>query len=220
MSKKIIIFGNGEIAQLAHFYFSHDSNEEVAGFTVDRDFLTQTTFLGLPNVAFDEIEDHFPSTEFTLFIALSYNNVNELRKQKFFEAKDMGYELAKYVSSKSSIFSNQIGENCFILEDNTIQPFVTIGSNVTLWSGNHVGHHSHIADHCFISSHVVISGGCHIGECSFIGVNSTLRDHVKIGKSNVIGAGSLVLADTNDRNVLIEKTTEVSRVPSNRLRKI
>ena len=52
------------------------------------------------------------------------------------------------------------GDNCFILEDNTVQPFVTIGNNVTLWSGNHIGHDSVIEDDCFISSHVVVSGTC------------------------------------------------------------
>ena len=122
------------------------------------------------------------------------------------------------ISSKASIFTNKIGENCFILEDNTIQPYVEIGNNVTLWSGNHIGHHSIIRDHCFITSHVVVSGGVEIGENTFIGVNATLRDHIKIGKSNVIGAGALILS--KDNKVFMAKATKPSRVPSNRLRGI
>jgi UDP-3-O-[3-hydroxymyristoyl] glucosamine N-acyltransferase len=114
----------------------------------------------------------------------------------------------------------RIGDNCFIFEDNTIQPFVTIGSNVTLWSGNHIGHHSTIKDHCFIASHVVVSGGVEIGECTFIGVNATLRDHIKIGERCVIGAGALLLADAEPEGVYIGAGTERSKVPSSRLRRI
>ena len=107
-----------------------------------------------------------------------------------------------------------------ILEDNTIQPFVTIGHNVTLWSGNHIGHHSLVKDHSFIASHVVISGGVEIGEQCFIGVNATIRDHITIGERSVIGAGTLILSDVEPEGVYIGNETERSRVPSTRLRGI
>jgi sugar O-acyltransferase (sialic acid O-acetyltransferase NeuD family) len=133
----------------------------------------------------------------------------------------LGYRLASFISPRATVLNEgRIGDNCFIFEDNTIQPFVTIGSNVTLWSGNHIGHHSTIKDHCFIASHVVVSGGVEIGECTFIGVNATLRDHIKIGERCVIGAGALLLADAEPEGVYIGPATERSKVPSSRLRKI
>lgn len=75
---------------------------------------------------------------------------------------------------------------------------MTIGNNVILWSGNHVGHDTVIEDHCFITSHVVLAGWVVVGSNSFIGINATIRDHVKIGKGNVIGAGALIIKDTQD----------------------
>lgn len=218
--RKLIIFGNGDIAELAYFYFINDSEYEIAGFTVDRDYLQKDTFLNLPNIPFDKLLEIFPPSDYLVFVAMSYAKVNGHRRKKYNEFKGMGYSFASYISSKASNYAECVGENCFILEDNTIQPFVKIGNNVTLWSGNHIGHHSVIKDHCFITSQVVISGGCTIGESTFIGVNSTLRDHIKIGQLNVIGAGCLILADTEDKNVFMEKGTELSRVPSNRLRSI
>ena len=123
--------------------------------------------------------------------------------------------MASFISSHATVLNDgRIGENCFIFEDNSIQPFVTIGNNVTLWSGNHIGHHSTIKDHCFIASHVVVSGGVEIGEECFIGVNATLRDHIKIG------AGALLLADAEPEGVYIGAATERSKVPSTRLRGI
>jgi len=218
--KKLVIFGIGDIAELAYFYFSNESDYEVVGFSVDKEFMDKKKFHSLPIVAYEELQDKFPSDECDLFIAMSYAKVNKLRAEKYEKIKKMGYELASFVSEKATNYAESIGENCFILEDNTIQPFVKIGNNVTLWSGNHIGHHSVIEDHCFITSQVVVSGGCTIGKLSFIGVNSTLRDHIRIGKSNVIGAGALILADSEDFNVFMTKPTEVSRVPSNRLRNI
>ena len=96
------------------------------------------------------------------------------------------------------MFGNEIGENCFILEDNTLQPFTTIGNNVVLWSGNHIGHHGRIDDHVFFTSHVVMSGHCHIKERSWIGVNATIRDFTTIGEGCLVAMGSLITKDTED----------------------
>jgi sugar O-acyltransferase (sialic acid O-acetyltransferase NeuD family) len=221
MKKPLVIFGSGDIAQLAHFYFSTDSEYEVVAFTVNAAYLTDATFCGLPVIAFEEIASHYSPDKYEFFIALSYSKLNAVRKEKYLAAKAMGCRLASFISSRATVLNDGcIGENCFIFEDNTIQPFVTIGNNVTLWSGNHIGHHSTIKDHCFIASHVVISGGVEIGEQCFIGVNATLRDHIKIGEKCVIGAGALLLADAEPEGVYIGTATERSKVPSTRLRKI
>lgn len=219
--KPLVIFGLGDIAQLAHFYFSHDSDFRVVAFTADPEYVTESELCGLPVVPFDKVAELYPPDENYLFLALSYAKLNQVRKGKYLAAKALGYRIASYVSSRATIFSGfEAGENCFILEDNTIQPFASIGNNVTLWSGNHVGHHSRIDDHCFIASHVVISGGVTIEEACFIGVNASLRDHVRIGARCVIGAGTLVLKDTEPDGVYIGTATQRSGVPSSRLQKI
>ena len=221
MTKRLIIFGSGDIAQLAHFYFSTDSEYEVVAFTVDTAYLTNRTFCGLPVIAFEEIAKHYTPEKYEFFIALSYSKLNAVRKDKYLAVKAKGYRLTSFISSHATVLNEgRIGENCFIFEDNTIQPFVTIGNNVTLWSGNHIGHHSTIKDHSFVASHVVISGGVEIGEQCFIGVNATLRDHIKIGNKCVIGAGTLLLADADPEGIYIGKATERSRIPSTKLRRI
>jgi sugar O-acyltransferase (sialic acid O-acetyltransferase NeuD family) len=221
MTKRLIIFGSGDIAQLAHFYFSTDSEYEVVAFTVDTAYLTNRTFCGLPVIAFEEIAKHYTPEKYEFFIALSYSKLNAVRKDKYLAVKAKGYRLTSFISSHATVLNEgRIGENCFIFEDNTIQPFVSIGNNVTLWSGNHIGHHSTIKDHSFVASHVVISGGVEIGEQCFIGVNATLRDHIKIGNKCVIGAGTLLLADADPEGIYIGKATERSRIPSTKLRRI
>lgn len=221
MKKSLIIFGTGDIAELAHYYFTTDSGYEVTAFTVNSEYLTADTFCSRPVVAFEELTVKYPSDQHELFIALSYSKLNALRREIYMKACEQGYQLASYVSSRATVLNDgRIGLNCFILEDNTIQPFVHIGNNVTLWSGNHIGHHSIIHNHCFISSHVVVSGGVEIGEQCFIGVNATLRDHIVVGDRCVIGAGTLLLDDAEPEGVYMGKPTERSRVPSTRLKGI
>jgi sugar O-acyltransferase (sialic acid O-acetyltransferase NeuD family) len=219
--KPLVIFGAGELAEVAYFYFTHDTQREVVAFTVDEAYVKGESFLGLPFLPFERIDERHPAERFDLFVAVSYAKLNAVRAQKVAEARQKGYSLATYVSSKATVWPGlEVGENCFILEDNTIQPFARIGANVTLWSGNHIGHHSIIQDNCFVTSHVVISGGVTVGEGSFIGVNATLRDHVTIGRQCVIGAGSLILQDAADFSVYTTPAAELSKVPSTRLRKI
>ena len=219
--KPLTIFGTGNIGELAHFYFSNDSDYQVAAFTVDAEFITASTFCGIPVVPFSEIAVRFPPDRHELFVALSYAKLNQVRKEKYLAAKALGYRLASYVSSRATVLTQYpIGDNCFVLENNTLQPFAKIGNDVTLWSGNHIGHHSMIGDHCFVASHAVISGGVTIGESCFIGVNATLRDHISVGERCVIGAGALLLTDVAPDGVYMGTATERSRVASDRLRKI
>jgi len=221
MKKQLIIFGCSEIAQLAHFYFTTDSDYEVVAITVDASYIKEFQFCGLPVISFEDIAVKFPPDTHHFFVAVGYSKLNAIRKEKFLRAKALGYTLASYVSSRATVLNNgHIGENCFILEDNTLQPYVQIGHNVTLWSGNHVGHHSVIQDHTFIASHVVISGGVEIGEQCFLGVNSTLRDHIKVGNRCIIGAGALLLNDAAPEGIYLGTATERSSVPSTRLRNI
>jgi sugar O-acyltransferase (sialic acid O-acetyltransferase NeuD family) len=207
--KSIILFGVGDIAQLAHYYFENDSNFRVRAFTVDRQYLVES-FEGKPVVAFDELAKKFPPSQFDLFIAISYKNLNKVRESKYNVAKALGYNLVTYLSSRCSYLSQfKPGDNCFILEDNTIQPFVRIGNNVTLWSGNHIGHHSKIDDHNFISSHVVVSGHCHIESNCFLGVNSTLHNDVTISRNNIIGAGATITKSTKQSEVYIPSKSSI-----------
>jgi sugar O-acyltransferase (sialic acid O-acetyltransferase NeuD family) len=201
---KIIIFGTEAIAELAKFYFENDSDYEVVAFTLDKDFILENEFKGKPVVPFENILDIYPPDEFKMFIAISYTNLNKLRESKYNIAKSLGYELVSYISSKCNYLTEfSIGDNCFILEDNTIQPFVKIGNNVTLWSGNHIGHHTVIHDHNFLSSQVVISGKCELKSNSFFGVNSTIAHEVIVESENIIGAGAIITKNTNEKEVFV-----------------
>ena len=200
----LVIFGAGDIARLAHNYFTRDSPHKVAAFTIDRAYLKGDRLLDLPIVPFDEIATRYPPDRVQMFVALSYAKMNAVRAEKYAAAKALGYRLVSYVSSRCSYLTDHPpGDNCFILEDNPVQPFVRIGNDVTLWSGNHIGHDSTIEDHCFITSHVVVSGNVVVGARSFIGVNATLRNSIKVAPQTLIGAGAVIMENTVEKGVYV-----------------
>lgn len=217
--KEIVIFGTGDIGRLANVYFDRDSEYQVVAFTVDRAYMQDETFEGRPVVPFEEVRDRFPPSRYAMFVAMSYTRMNQVRSEKYDAAKRIGYELVSYVSSRCTYLSDYPpGDNCFILEDNTIQPFARIGSDVTLWSGNHIGHDSVIGDHCFITSHVVVSGNTTIGDHCFVGVNATLRNSITIAPETLIGAGAIVMKNTNEKEVVMPARSVVLDLKSNKVR--
>lgn len=197
MKKKIIIFGLNDFAELAHYYISNDTNDEVIAFCVNKEFLPELKyFKGLPIVSFEDIEDIFPADSYHFFAPMAPNKMNQQRQSVYERIKTMGYRFYTYVSTKATVLTDKIGDNCFILEDNTIQPFVTIHNNVMIWSGNHIGHHSTVENHVMITSHVVISGHCIIGSNSILGVNSAIRDGVNIAQGTFVAMASCILQNT------------------------
>ncbi len=198
MRKEVVVFGVKDKEELALWYLTHDSDYTVVAFTVHQAYINENTFHGLPVVPFEDLVDHFPPSDYLLFAPMTGVKMNTLRKEVYLQGKSMGYSYISYVSSKATICGNQIGENCFILEDNTLQPYTTIGNNVVLWSGNHIGHHGLIEDHVFFTSHVVLSGHCHVKERAWFGVNATIRDYTVIGEGCLISMGALVTKSTED----------------------
>jgi sugar O-acyltransferase (sialic acid O-acetyltransferase NeuD family) len=196
-TRKLILIGDSAFAEIAYEYFEVDSDYSVVAFSVEQSFLHSDRKLGLPVVPFEDLTKHFDPATHEVYVATVYTQLNRLRARLAAEAKEKGYRLASYVSSRAFVWRNvEIGEHSFIFEDNTVQPFVRIGRNVVLWSGNHIGHHSMVGDHCFISSHVVISGFCEIGDYSFLGVNATVANNIKIGKDNWIGPNTAIMKST------------------------
>jgi sugar O-acyltransferase (sialic acid O-acetyltransferase NeuD family) len=210
---RLLIFGAGDIARLAHHYFTHDTGHEVVAFVVDREYRDADTFQQLPLCAAEDVVSRYPPGEYAMFVALSYAKMNRVRSAKYAAMKAAGYELVSYVSSRCTYLSQTPpGDNCFILEDNTVQPFAVIGNNVTLWSGNHIGHDATIEDHCFITSHVVVSGHVRIGSHSFVGVNATLRNSITIAPATLVGAGAVIMKDTKPKGVYLpERASLFSR---------
>ena len=206
--KKVVIFGTGELAQRIFFYLK-DSDDQVLAFCANKSKIDKEELLGLPVIAFENIKETFPPTEFSMFIALAYSEMNKKRTKFFNEAKNKGYELYSFVHPSTKIWDEfEMGENCFILANNVIQPFVKIGNNVLIGSNNLISHNTTIGDNCFITSNVTMGGHITMGKNCFVGLSATINQKIKIGDECIIGAGTIITKDVNDKEVYAENSSK------------
>lgn len=202
MIQKIIIFGTGKIAEVAYYFLNKSDNYKVVAFTKEKNYIKDNeTKCDLPVVEFEILENIYNTKEYYLFAPFGATNLNKFREKIYNKGKDKGFSFITYISPDAKVYTKNIGENCFILENNVIQPYVKIGNNCILWSGNHIGHHSIVEDSVFITSHVVISGNCLIKKYSYLGVNSTIKDSITINESTIIGMSSCIIKNTISYNI-------------------
>lgn len=202
--KKLIIFGNTVVAKLAHHYFKRDSDYEIIGFTVDKQFMDEDTFLGLPNIEFETIENQYPPSEYDLFLAIGPNKMNDIREQKFKEAKAKGYYLATYISP-SAVCNSELGENSLVADNAVVNPFVKIGHNNFIWEFSLICNDCEIHNNCYFSPRSVVSSYTLIKNNSIIGTNAVIKARVIIEEKSLIGANCYISKNTEVKSVFGEK---------------
>lgn len=209
-NKKLIIFGTGLIAEELYNYFELDSSYKVKGFVKDKKYIKKKTFLGLPVYALENIKKKCKPNEYEAFVAVGYTNLNSLREEKFQFFKRMGYKLANYISSKSSVLNPQKNyENCIVLENSTVQPSAKIGKNVFIWANNLIGHHVKVQDNVYISGNCTVAGSSTVGKNCFLGAGSTISHGIQLQKNCLVGANSLVNKNLKTNSIVAEQPSKI-----------
>jgi len=220
MKKKLVIFGNGSMAKGLYLGLRTDPDYEVAAFCVDEAFLTEPQLFGLAVLPFNEnlVKSH-PPDEFFVHIAIGYARVNQVRAERFSQAKAWGYRLSTHFSPLGLYDREllQIGENCFVGPQVLISPTARIGNNVVIGANCVIPHDVKIEDHCFLSTNVVLGGGVTLQPYCYLGANATLRNWITIGRSCVIGVGAVILDDTQAKEVYMARPAEKLPISSDDL---
>jgi sugar O-acyltransferase (sialic acid O-acetyltransferase NeuD family) len=202
--KPVVVFGANSLSSLAWFCLLHDSSRRVVAFTVDREYARAERHEGLPVVAFEDLPSIYPPADVDLLLPIGFTRINGLRMERFKQAKNTGYELISYVSTRASTWPGQsFGQNCLIYEHAIVQPFAEIGDNVIIRSAAHVSHHCVISDHSFVAAGVTMGGNVVVGQRCFIGLGAVIRDGIKLADRSFIGAGAVVVGDTEPDGVYV-----------------
>ncbi|MBX9685605.1 MAG: acetyltransferase [Candidatus Obscuribacterales bacterium] len=216
---KLILFGAAPLTRLLHYYIAESGIYDVCGFVVDERFKKADEFCAKPLVSVEKLLDVFPPKQYKMLVAVGYNKLNEIRKEKYLQMKAMGYELVNFVHPSNIIASNvKIGENTIILEDNLIQPFVSIGNNVLMFSKNLLAHDAVIEDHCCLSSRVDIAGKVRIAESCFFGVGAGVDFDLTVGEKCIVGARSWLSSDAEPASVYQAPKSIKRKLPSSRVK--
>jgi sugar O-acyltransferase (sialic acid O-acetyltransferase NeuD family) len=206
---KVILFGTGRGADVAFRFLRRDSDHEVCGFSTERRYMERDTFHDLPVVAFEDVARRFPPDQYKMLILLGYQRMNGLRAEKYLAAKAKGYEFISYVNSQFYRAEDlQIGENCFILDNQSISLDVKVGNNVVMWSSNHVGDLSTIGDHSWLASHVTVAADVTVRPYCFLGIGATIGNKLTLGQRTLVGANALVASNTEENSVHVAAASD------------
>ena len=77
MKKKVILFGLGDFSRIAFLYLQRSPEFEVIAFTVHSQFIQAPLFMDKPVVPFETIENDFPVSDFCMFVAIGFKNLNK-----------------------------------------------------------------------------------------------------------------------------------------------
>ena len=208
---KIIIFGTGEFAQEIFLYLKKFSKFDIIGFTAHEKYIEETEILDKPVISFENIENNYPPSEYSMLICMGFSKMNKTREKIFDEVKSKGYKLENFIHPSNHIWDEfEIGENCIILENNVIRPFVKIGNDVIIENNNVISHHTNIKDHCYITSHTIIAGHVTIEPNCYLGINCTIRNRIKLEKESLIGAGAVILKSSREKEVYSANTVRLA----------
>ena len=102
-----------------------------------------------------------------------------------------------------------------------ISPLAHVANGCTILAGAVVNINAYVGIGCIVNTHAVIEHDClaedyvnicpqvsmgghaKIGRRSFIGIGSTILDHITIGRESIVGAGAVVIRDVPDGTTVV-----------------
>ena len=191
---KLLLYGNRPLAAMLYLDAQQHPTIDVEAFVVDQKYVDPSgLFMGLPQVAFETVEQHYPPQDYWMITLDGTLPKTTLLAD---QAKAKGYRLASYISPKAVISQDiELGENSIIYELAYVGFGTKIGSNTLIRQHVYLGHEGSLGNNVTINPGSRIGGYCTIHDHAFIGIGSTIIDHRTIGESAVVGAGSVVIKD-------------------------
>ena len=206
--KPLLVFGLGELAEMAQYYFAQHAARAVAAFTVDAAYAVADHFAGLPVLAFDEAQRRCSPATHELFVAVGYAQRNRVRQRIVQQAQALGYTLPSFVHESAVVAHNaRIGANCMLREVAVVSPFARLGDGVIVGMQAGISHHARVDGHAWLAAGSTVCGSAHLGERCFLGAGATVRDKVRVGAGCIVGAGALILGDCAPDGVYVAAPT-------------
>lgn len=203
MKRKCVIFGTTDFGKMLRFYFEKYTDVEIAAYTVDKVYLGSEVYDGLPAVAYEEVEKVYPPEEYTMVIALGYKKMNQIRQQKFEDAKRKGYTIENFIHPSAVNDTVTMGEGNIILEHVTLAYGTKLGNSNIIWNGCQISHESQVGDYNFFSVDSVIAGKTVVKNNCFLGINCTVLGNRTLADATLVGAGAFVRENTEPYSVYV-----------------
>lgn len=208
--KKVVVYGNTVLSKMLFYDAINSDDFEIVGFTTDKEYLNSTEFLGLHLINFDNVENIYPPKEYDMIVVIGGYSCMRNRERMYLRAKNKGYILRNYISSKAD-FSPEIsiGENNIIFSQSYIGIGGKMGNNNIIRQNVYLGHDFNIGNNNFIGAGCNIGGNCSIKNTCYICIGATIINNITIEEETLIGAGGVVIKNTEPYSKNVGNPTRI-----------
>jgi len=197
--KNLALLGSSKLSDRLIYYFEDTGFAKVAG--MFDDFETKG-MIKYDKPILGKIEDIpalFKKGAFgSVAVAIGYKH-RRFRKEVYEYLKRHQIPIATFVHPSSHVEKAAvIKEGSIVLINCTIDMNAEVHENVFLSSRCFVSHHVKVGSHTYCGPAVNLAGSTEVGECCFLGINTTSIDGIKIGMNVQTAAGSVLTKDVPD----------------------
>ncbi len=207
--RKIVIFGTSPFAKLMKWYIENDSDDAIVCFTVEKAYMNETEFCGLPVVAFEELDTICKKDEVEILVTVGYRKMNQIREQIFKKCEDAGYKIASFIHSTVVNYADSVGYGNIILEEVKLQPFCSVGNGNIIQHFTIISHEAQVGDFNYFAGNVHIAGLSSVAHHCFVGINGLVQNTIKLAPYTMVGATACVNANTEEGTVITPSKNRV-----------
>lgn len=201
MKSKAVIFGNNSFAEMLKYYIEKYSGIKIYAFSVDRTYIRESSFCGLPVIPVEDTSILFPPDQYDFYVAVGYHQMNTLREDKLKSLCQKGYDLPNFIHPSVSMEEASIGSGNIILENTSIGFHAQIGNGNLIWNSCVISHECTLGNYNYLSPSCALAGRVSIRNNCFLGIHSTIRNDITVDDHTFIGASCYISHDTTPGSV-------------------
>ena len=215
---KCLIVGNSVYAAMLNDYLRNDGRYEVAGFTVEKEYIGNGMFERLKVIPYEAIDEEFNPNEYRLMLGVGYSEMNDIKEHLFKIYHKKGYLFETYIHPSAVIPADlKMGEGNIFFEGVIVQRGSVIGDGNVFFSRTLIAHGCNIGNFnsfsfASLAGNVTVKNKCFMGMGAIVGEQVTIEDRVFIGANAYVNENI-----KQGRAVLGEKGKSVDRDISGRI---
>jgi acetyltransferase-like isoleucine patch superfamily enzyme len=216
VNRQLFIFGIGQQAQVATYYFEKVLARTVHGYIIEAHD-GPSTLNQRPIFKLASIRDDLIGSNKEVFVAIGGIALNAIREHYYLLLSKLGVSIASLICPQENLnidFSKSI--NTFIDPTSAIGPYSLIGNNLIVY-GSTISHHSVIEDHVSLNA-AMIGANCRIGRNSIIALSATIESGVTIGEFCMIDSGAVVKQDVPPYSIVTAPRAHRRRIDCRRVK--
>ncbi len=207
----LVIYGTTDFSKELHYYVEADHQGKVLAFVLDRQYIKENEFDGLPVLPYDELDTQYGKEEIEILVSLGYSKMNDSRRAIFDKCTNDGWKIASFIHSSVQNLASQIGMGNIVMDKADLRLNAKIGDGNIILTRTMISHDCCVGDFNYFGGDNAICGNVKIGNHNFLGSNCIVENRRVIKDYNLIGAGAYVNKDIECEMLVTQSVTRARK---------